>query len=115
MVAPVLPGISDSDGHLRAIVEAALDAKATFVSPILLHLRPKVKEVYMAWLEDAYPDLVPRYQKMYAGSAYARKEERDLLGTRVDALVGKKPPRRVRPRARPTPPKPEQLSFGLEG
>lgn len=115
MVAPVLPGISDSDGHLRAIVEAALDAKATFVSPILLHLRPKVKEVYMAWLEDAYPDLVPRYQKMYARSAYARKEERDLLGTRVDGLVGKKPLRRVRPRARPEPPKPEQLSFGLEG
>ena len=44
MVAPVLPGITDDVAKLRDVVKAAVDAGATHVSPILLHLRPTVKE-----------------------------------------------------------------------
>jgi DNA repair photolyase len=86
MIAPVLPGISDSDAQLRDVVEAALDAGATHVSPILLHLRPGVKEVYMEWLEDNYPDLVPKYKSMYS-SAYASSSDRKAFGSRVGELV----------------------------
>jgi DNA repair photolyase len=88
MVAPVLPGISDGEHQLREVVAAALDAGATHVSPILLHLRPGVKEVYMAWLEDTYPDLVPRYKNMYRRSAYASARDKEALGETVTALVG---------------------------
>ncbi len=79
MVAPVLPGISDRPGQLRAVVEAALDAGAAHVSPILLHLRPRVKEVFMEWLQQAYPDLVARYEAMYARSSYAPSDDRNAL------------------------------------
>src|ERR671922_1855723 len=66
MLAPILPGITDDKAKLRDVVRAAIDAGATHVSPILLHLRPVVKEEYMRWLQDEFPDLVPRYEAMYA-------------------------------------------------
>jgi DNA repair photolyase len=85
MVAPILPGISDGEHQLREVVEAAIDAGATHVSPILLHLRPKVKEVYMEWLADNYPDLVERYVRMYPGSN-APRSQRAELSQRVAAI-----------------------------
>ncbi|MFN2388452.1 MAG: radical SAM protein [Actinomycetota bacterium] len=87
LVAPVLPGISDSPEQLRTVVSSAMDAGATHVSPILLHLRPKVKEVYMEWLAGAYPDLVPRYVEMYRKGAYGPSPERNALGTEVGTLI----------------------------
>jgi DNA repair photolyase len=95
MIAPVLPGISDSEDQLRAVIEAALDAGATHVSPILLHLRPGVKEVYMRWLEDNYPDLVPRYKAMYS-TAYASPSDRKSFGARFSELRESFGPRRRR-------------------
>jgi DNA repair photolyase len=86
MVAPILPGITDRPEQLRAVVEAAIDAGATHVSPILLHLRPVVKEEFMRWLADHYSDLVPRYEATYRkpyGPPAARKD----LGERVSGLV----------------------------
>ncbi|HVM34952.1 MAG TPA: radical SAM protein, partial [Actinomycetota bacterium] len=79
LVAPVLPGISDSREQLKEVVTAALDAGATNVSPILLHLRPGVKEVYLRWLEDEFPELVPKYRAMYPG-AYASRADKGALG-----------------------------------
>ncbi|MGH2820750.1 MAG: radical SAM protein, partial [Actinomycetota bacterium] len=87
MVAPVLPGLTGGESQLRDVVSAAVDAGATHVSPILLHLRPGVKEEYMRWLEDAYPDLVARYASMYSHSAYAPQAQRDDLSERVGALA----------------------------
>ena len=95
MIAPVLPGISDSEDQLRAVIEAALDAGATHVSPILLHLRPGVKEVYMRWLEDNYPDLVPRYKAMYS-TPYASPSDRKSFGARFSELRESFGPRRRR-------------------
>lgn len=86
LVAPVLPGISDSRDQLKEVVNAALDAGATNVSPILLHLRPGVKEVYMRWLEDEFPELVPKYRAMYPGS-YARRSDRRAFGTEMNDII----------------------------
>jgi DNA repair photolyase len=90
MIAPVLPGITDSHAQLREVVEAAIDAGATHVSPILLHLRPGIKEVYMRWLKENYPDLVRRYDKMYARSAYATSTDKSALARQVAELVDEK-------------------------
>ena len=87
MVAPVLPGISDRPEQLQAVVTAAVDAGATHVSPILLHLRPKVKEVYLSWLRDNYPELLARYEALYDKSAYADRKLSDKLGAEVAHFV----------------------------
>jgi DNA repair photolyase len=94
MVAPILPGISDGIEQLRDVVKAAVDAGATHITPILLHLRPKVKEVYMDWLHTSYPELVTRYESMYGRSSYAAQGARDALSAEVRGLISEIPMRR---------------------
>jgi DNA repair photolyase len=103
MVAPLLPGITDSPEQVRSVVEAAIEAGATHVSPILLHLRPVVREEYMAWLAREYPHLVERYEQMYP-KAYASKAEQrrvsDLVDEAVETAGGLKPAPRVEAHSR---------------
>jgi DNA repair photolyase len=87
LMAPILPGITDAPEQLREVVKAAIDAGATHVSPILLHLRPGVREEFMPWLAEQYPDLVPRYEQMYV-KPYGPAAERNALGREVGAIVG---------------------------
>jgi DNA repair photolyase len=118
LMAPVLPGLSDRPDQLRAVVEAALDAGATHVSPILLHLRPGVREEFLPWLAANHPELVERYRRLYV-RPYGPKEDRDRLGRQVGRLVaelgppngaGRPSQRFLRGRARPTA-APEQATL----
>ena len=98
LVAPVLPGLSDDPSQLEAVVAAALDAGATSVSSVLLHLRPGVREHYLAWLGAERPDLVDRHQRLYARGAYATRAERERVGAVVRAAVARhQAPTRARP------------------
>src|SRR5256886_10040327 len=96
LIAPVLPGISDGPGHVERVVEAAVAAGATHASPILLHLRPGVREEFLPWLEANRPHLVARYRSLYR-NAYAPAAERGRLsrrGERAPSRVGRPSPRR---------------------
>ena len=86
LMAPILPGLSDAPEQLRTVVEAAIEAGATHVSPILLHLRPGVREEFLPWLETEHPDLVERYVQMYR-QPYGPKAKREALGRQVSSLV----------------------------
>jgi DNA repair photolyase len=86
LMAPILPGISDRPDQLREVVRAAIDAGATHVSPILLHLRPGVREEFLPWLEKEHPDLVERYLQMYR-QPYGPNAMREALGRQVSSLV----------------------------
>jgi DNA repair photolyase len=126
LMAPVLPGISDSPEQLRATVEAAVAAGATHVSPIVLHLRPGVREEFLPWLEEHHPDLVGRYDDIYRRS-YAPKDVADPIRATVARAVEEAGPARPHVgRGRPAPaprrkpgaasapePEPEQLSLGI--
>lgn len=68
LMAPILPGISDSPVQLAATVKAAAAAGATHITPLVLHLRPGVKEEFLPWLEREYPELMSSYLKTYRGS-----------------------------------------------
>jgi DNA repair photolyase len=82
LMAPILPGISDSPEQLRAVVRAAADAGASHLTPITLHLRPGVKEEFLPWLEEAYPELLPDYRRLYQGSN-APRSVREEIADRV--------------------------------
>jgi DNA repair photolyase len=105
LMAPILPGITDDPRQLREVVAAAIDAGATHVSPILLHLRPGVREEFLPWLAETYPDLVQRYEELYR-KPYAPAAERDELGRRVSGLI------RSLGGVRPAPAPPERFSRG---
>ena len=88
LVAPILPGLSDSEEQLSAVVQACIEAGALSISSIGLHLRPGVRELFMPWLARVRPDLVPRYERLYsARNGYLVREERERLGSLVRGLV----------------------------
>jgi DNA repair photolyase len=86
LVAPILPGLSDSPEQLDEVVRACVDADARSISPVLLHLRPGVKEHYLGWLAEARPELLERHQRLYRGS-YAPARERERITQLVRDLV----------------------------
>jgi DNA repair photolyase len=90
LVAPLMPGINDDPRSVREIVERARAAGAHNVTPLALHLRAGVREVFMDWLEQTRPELVDRYAQLYARGAYLGGDER----TRLNELV--RPERRSR-------------------
>lgn len=68
--APVLPGITDSPADLENIVRAASEAGARFVHVNPLFLKPCSEKVFMPFLEEKFPKLVPMYRERYADRAY---------------------------------------------
>jgi DNA repair photolyase len=88
-MAPVLPGLTDDVEQLDAAIGAIAAAGATGVTVIPLHLRPGAREWFMAWLAGAHPELVPRYEQLYARRAYVPAEYRTWLSRRVAPLLGK--------------------------
>lgn len=73
LAAPILPGISDSPAQLEALARALVEAGVESASPIVLHLRPGVKQEYLGWLAEVRPDLVDRYNQIYGRRSYAPK------------------------------------------
>jgi DNA repair photolyase len=86
-LAPVLPGLTDGVEDLDAALAAIAAAGATGVTVIPLHLRPGAREWFMAWLSRAHPELVPRYEQLYARRAYVPAEYRTWLAQRVAPLL----------------------------
>ena len=86
LVAPILPGLSDRRDQLQEVVRACVDAGAPSISPVLLHLRPGVKEHYLGWLADARPELLEQHRRLYPGS-YAPRRDRDHITQLVRDLV----------------------------
>lgn len=77
LIAPLMPGINDSPEQVQPIVDRARKAGATFLGGVALHLRDEVRDVFFAWLQEKRPDLLPRYERLYAnGRAYMRPEQR---------------------------------------
>jgi len=113
-VAPILPGLSDDPNLLADVVKAARDHGATHVWANVLYLRPGTREHFMDKLAAIWPELVPAYERLYAGRAYLPKTEVEPRRASVQALAKRLDvaDRRVL-RLAPAPPPVEQLSFVL--
>ncbi len=85
LIAPLMPGINDAPHQLEPLLEMAAAAGAESIGGVALHLRGEVRQIFMHWLEDQRPDLVPRYEELYRRGAYAPREERERLVRMVSA------------------------------
>ncbi|MFL5860002.1 MAG: LAGLIDADG family homing endonuclease [Solirubrobacteraceae bacterium] len=83
LVAPLMPGINDDPAQVAEILEMASEAGADYVSGIALHLRGEVRGLFMEWLAEHRPDLLPRYRALYRRGAYAPQVERRRLSELV--------------------------------
>jgi DNA repair photolyase len=55
LMAPILPGLSDSEERIDRTVRAIAASGARSVTPLVLHLRPGAREWYAAWLRREHP------------------------------------------------------------
>ncbi len=101
LIAPLMPGINDAPEQVEEIVRTAEDAGAISIGSVALHLRGEVRDIFFGWLREHRPDLIPRYEEIYARGAYAAADERK----RLEALVRSS-------RRRPPPPRPKWSQRG---
>jgi DNA repair photolyase len=83
LIAPLMPGINDAPQQLEPLLQGAIDAGATSIGGVALHLRGEVKEVFMEWLRTQRPELLERYERLYARGANAPRSERERLARLV--------------------------------
>jgi DNA repair photolyase len=85
MMAPILPGLTDSVASIEAVAAAAREHRAASFSATALRLAPHVKEFYLGFVGDEYPDLLPRYKRAYPGT-YAPLDYRAKLDERIERI-----------------------------
>jgi len=95
LIAPLMPGINDSPAQVNEILELCGEAGANNVTGIALHLRGEVRSIFLDWLRQYRPDLLPRYEALYAGGGNMEAGER----RRLSSLVNRGGRGRSRPRA----------------
>ena len=87
LVAPVLPGLSDSAESLGAVVEACTEAGASNISGgQLVYLKPGTREVFLAHLAHTHPHLLERYETLYRG-VYPPRELRQEVSRRLGRAI----------------------------
>src|SRR3954453_18106299 len=83
LIAPLMPGVNDAPEQVEPILELAAENGATSIGGIALHLRGEVRAIWFDWLRSYRPDLIPRYERLYARGAYAPQAERERLASMV--------------------------------
>jgi DNA repair photolyase len=84
--APILPGITDSPKALESVVRAAASAGARSVAAIPLFLKPCSAKIFMPFLQEHFPHLVPLYEARYADRAFLPVDYRRRISTLVNKL-----------------------------
>ena len=75
-----MPGINDAPEQVERIVELATEAGATSHRRATLFLRGVgASEIFFDWLREHRPDLVERYERLYARGAYVPADERRTI------------------------------------
>jgi DNA repair photolyase len=85
LMAPILPGITDSAVCIEAVAAAAREHGAASFEAAPLRLMPHVKEHYLSFVAQAFPALLPRYVRAYPG-VHAPPDYRKALSRRIASI-----------------------------
>ena len=113
LVAPLLPGLTADQARVTATVRAAAAHGARFIGSNVLHLGPDVREHFLGFLQQEYPDLLAGYQRLY-GTKHAPKRYRTRVEERVREVKRTLGYRDRDHRRVERSPAPQQLSLGLD-
>ena len=86
LVAPIIPGITDSREALGAIMAAGKAAGARYVVGSALRLGPAARARFLPHLAEEFPELVERYQQRFGHRESPGKDYIDALGRRIHSL-----------------------------
>ena len=111
LMAPLLPGISDSVNSMTATARAARDAGALALGGQVVRLAPLVKPVYMEFVRTFYPDLAPSYEGWYRDGANPPPSVRRRVEARMAKVRAETGLARSLPAQRDAPREDRQLAW----
>jgi DNA repair photolyase len=79
LIAPLLPGINDAPEQVEEIIRLATEAGAVSIGGQTLFLHGAVRDIYFDWLRTYRPDLIPRYERLYAHGGRVPVRERRAI------------------------------------
>lgn len=86
LIAPILPGLTDTWTSLANLMEAAREAGARFASGHALRLGSVTRARFIPLLHDTFPMLAPKYERHYSGRNNASREYKKALSRRLRLL-----------------------------
>src|ERR1700674_3524649 len=84
--SPLIPGITDREGDLEAVAEAAKEAGAQWFFSGVLFLMPSSAKQFLPFVREKFPRLSKQYEEWYAKNGYAPEEYRKAASERVARL-----------------------------
>jgi DNA repair photolyase len=87
--SPLIPGITDRDGDLEAVAEAAKEAGAQWFFSGVLFLMPSSAKQFLPFVREKFPRLAKQYDEWYAKNGYAPEDYRKKASQRVKMIRGK--------------------------
>ncbi len=86
---PVLPGITDSDEALEALISQVAAAGARSMGAAALRLRSSARRRYLPVIREGFPQLAGKYESTYRNSIHTSDTYRTDLQQRFEALCQK--------------------------
>ena len=86
LIAPILPGLTDSWTSLANLLEAAREAGARFAVGMALRLGSVARARFLPLVHEHFPRLAPRYEQHYRGRNNASREYKKALERRLRLL-----------------------------
>src|SRR5438445_1810323 len=80
---PLIPGMTDREGDLEAVAEAARDAGAQWFWSGVLFLMPSSAKQFLPFVREKFPRLAKQYEQWFAKNGYAPEEYRRKASERV--------------------------------
>src|SRR5437588_8076169 len=84
--SPLIPGITDHEGDLEAVAEAAREAGAQWFFSGVLFLMPSSAKQFLPFVREKFPRLAKQYEQWFAKNGYAPEEYRRKASERVARL-----------------------------
>jgi DNA repair photolyase len=81
--SPLIPGITDRDGELEAVAEAAREAGAQWFFSGVLFLMPSSAKQFLPFVREKFPRLAKQYEDWYRKNGYAPEGYRRKASERV--------------------------------
>src|SRR6266403_806265 len=81
--SPLLPGITDREGDLEAVAEAAKEAGGQWFWSGVLFLMPSSAKQFLPFVREKFPRLAKQYEDWYRKNGYAPEEYRRKATERV--------------------------------
>src|SRR5438477_3215004 len=81
--SPLIPGITDREGDLEAVAEAAREAGAQWFFSGVLFLMPSSAKQFLPFVREKFPRLAKQYEQWFAKNGYAPEEYRRKASERL--------------------------------